>query len=283
MIERNDVLHSLVRRSPFQTAGFFVRSGIIRNLLLERDGHVIVPLRGAMPIFESACGNDGYEDRIPSIIHELPIGTFHYLRNDGEPKQKSPNDAQKRVALQSVVDTIYASHGSSSLNRLTLLDEMQKGGTITQAARITRQALNEYRPDDTMRLIVAQDNRRAVMRQTRAPGYADLATNNVHGVESSVIALPLVATDRENLLDRLELTGNGHDQNDFLSRMSVEENHDARKMFRILGSISRTADLLHEGHGLDDLLSEIQDMEEIECDRTELWFSKFRAALIDKN
>src|SRR5665213_2004259 len=128
-------LEMLMLQTPPQDArSFFMGSLSIREVLQAREGTtVLLPLRGAMPMFWAADGLSEIER--PAVWEgkkvELPLGTYHYTGEDGSPRLRSPSRRAKRQIIdKALTDALVVEDAE-----LTLIDEIQGGGTVTHLVR----------------------------------------------------------------------------------------------------------------------------------------------------
>jgi hypothetical protein len=120
-----------------------------------------------------------------------------------------------------------------------LVDEVQKGGTITEAAKAIREAMDER--GDTKKLSVAafQDTRHGLDDGGRNSDYLDLAAGEQRGVEVYVQSASMFMVDRTAFLDEIwKAEGNEPRQGVSLEDFTIVKNDRARSLFRTLAEVS---------------------------------------------
>ncbi len=232
---------ALVKMPPSVVAGFFVNSAIFRSIIQRHNSSpLLIPERGAWPIFTAASGFDGIETTLDKDIDvvRLPIGTFYTLSHDATEKPRGLSSLQKKNIL---IKTL-----GGRVGKMVVLDEVQRGGTSSQLMHLLKGVLPSVQHEPHM-LIAALDNRPKVAAQTKNPRYTEIVTGNVSGVETSSIPVPLIATDRESLLNTLLYDGDEKNLGDkyVTPDIKIIDNTEATELFRHLGSLSRSLDALH--------------------------------------
>src|SRR5690606_31067057 len=91
-----------------------------------------------------------------------------------------------------------AESGLDEIGSATLLDEVQHGGTISFAAH----ALQKGMADSALSIIAAQDTLH-VNKANLSPRFKSIALNQKEGITSHVVPIPLIATDKNPLLESL--------------------------------------------------------------------------------
>lgn len=237
-------LETLVLRTPVEDArSFFTGSLSIRKMLeSQEDSRLGLPLRGAMPMFWAADGTlDIEEPAVPeAMLVEIPVGTYHYTDGTGTPKVRSPS----RRAKQGIIDRALSEAGVGEGDSLSLLDEIQGGGTVTQLVRGSLNYARRHGLKLPLHLIAAEDTR--VASSIRKGSYRRISTNQREGVAATVVRIPLIGCDRDNLLDKVVLPGESDPEHEAESRFDVTRNDEAELIFRTLGSMTRHAELGHD-------------------------------------
>lgn len=240
---------ALVKMPPSVVAGFFVNSAIFRSIIQRHnDSPLLIPERGAWPIFAAASGSDSIETTLDTDVDivRLPIGTFYIDGQDPTEKPRGLSSLQKKNILKKSL--------GDRVGKMVVIDEVQRGGTSSQLMDLLRNMVPpvQYQPH---MLIAALDNRPKVAAQTKNPRYTEIVTGNVSGVETSSIPVPLIATDREPLLNRLVYDGDEKNLVDKYATLDIKiiDNVEATELFRKLGSLSRSLDALHSGDSIEEL------------------------------
>jgi hypothetical protein len=135
---------------------------------------------------------------------------------------------------------------------MVVLDEVQGGGTSTELMYILRKTIPPVQHEPHL-LIAALDNRPKVAANRNNPHYTKIATGNVSGVETASIPVPLIATDKESLLNSLHHEGNKKHPIEETPDITIIDNTEATELFRQLGSYSRTLDALHSRDSIGEL------------------------------
>lgn len=241
-----------LRTEPEDIRTFLVGCSSIRRSLESQDGARLgLALRGSMPMFWAANGLTEVEDPViaEDMAIEIPVGTYHFIREDGSPGVRSPSKRAKRE----IIDRAFSEAGLEAGESLTLLDEIQSGGTVTQLVRGSLHYARNHGLKLPLQLIAAEDTRTASTRKTGS--YRRISTNQTEGIAATIVRIPLVGCDRDNLLDRVDFVGEHHLADDAPNLFSVRRNTEAELMFRTLGSLTRSVELGRD----DDFLRKIFD------------------------
>ena len=85
--------------------------------------------------------------------------------------------------------------------------------------------------------------------------------------------MPLIATDRDPLLDQVILSGGYRDSYNILGRLSVVRNSEAENLLRGLGTMARDAEIRHDEGYVTTLVESQGILDEKTAGRLELWLS----------
>ena len=256
---------------PFQAVEFLDGTTSVRNILSARQHEgstILIPLRGAMPIIWAAQGLHN-EESLPMETVELPIGLFNYVNREGKSTSTSPNYEQK----YRIVEHILESRRELG-KRLLILDEVQKGGTISTLIQILQQLSHSSITPPYLSIIAAQDSRQPILRQAKTPSYRSIASNSVPGLKTNVIPMPLIATDRGALLDSIDLRHGRHTLPNIGESLVVSRNHRAEYLVRSLGSMARDEELRHDAGFIAQLIESQGHLSESAATKVEFWLPK---------
>lgn len=269
-----DSLQAVVLRSPYQVATFVHGTSVLRQALASFDSKetlTIAPLRGAMPMVWTASGLAEYEPVPNGSFIEVPIGTFQYQGEKGT-RETSPREDQKRFIMRrSMQDALAVRNLDPETTRVAIVDEVQKGGTLGTAARITRSLMTELELSPELRVMAVQDSRPRMLAQKKTEAYKILASNSLDRTHTTVIPVPLIATDRTALLDTIYFTGSDRRALTLGDHLSVVRNVRAESMFRTLGSLARSSELRHDPDTIDGLLNAHGELNIKAANRVEVW------------
>lgn len=241
--ERSPLDTLVLRTPPDDARAFFTGAVSIRQVLESHsESWLGLPLRGAMPMFWAADGLTNVE--APAVLEdmlvEIPVGTYHY-HNADKPGVRSPS---KRAKV-GIIATALSEAGVGEGDTLTLLDEIQGGGTVTQLVRGSLDYARSHGLSLPLHLIAAEDTN--VAAEHRIGSYRRISTNQKDGIAATVVRIPLIGCDRDNLLDKVEYCGEDRLAEEGNGDFVVRRNTEAEFLFRSLGSLTR-----HEGLRTDD-------------------------------
>lgn len=271
-------IQALTDTHPAQVVDFLDGCSIIRESLGSRklhDAHLFLPLRGAMPIFWAASGDPSIEDQLDQPIVELPLGIYRQDRPDGSVRITSPEGNQKHEIIRSVIGPLY--HENIDM-KICLLDEVQKGGTITLASSLTRNCMRRLGIKPPLYVLAAQDSRARVVREKKTRNYEKMASNSAKDIDANVIAMPLIATDRNALLDTVYLSNSAAIITD-ASQFRVERNVGAEKLIRGIATMARCALVRYDRSYIRELIDESggKSLDESHAGKLESWVTRFVA------
>jgi len=265
-------IKSLIDTHPEQAIYFLDGSSTIRKSLSSRkyhDAYLFWPLRGAMPIFWAASGDPEIEKPLDQKSIELPIGLYRRTNSSGEDRTTSPQGSEKQRIISSAISSIYDENHDV---KICLIDEVQKGGTITIASSITRNCMERLGIRPPLYVFAAQDSRSKVVNEKKTHKYEILASNGERNIEANVIAMPLIATDRNSLLDEVFLTNNQETM-----QFIVKKNARAERLIRGIGTMARCAVIRYDETYIRDLVDDAGSgsLDEHHSVKLEKWIAMF--------
>jgi|GEM_PF-2417371 len=231
-------LDVLNRSIPHADALDFVRScEVLDKLVSEIEPDIVIyPARGAGPIrwtmeaIADISGNTGGPLNV-----DLPIGTN--IGVDGKMKGISGQDKLRVCAelIKSLYDKELYIPGKS---RVMVVDEVQKGGTILQAAEAIKTAMwNSGAPEKTPLNVVAfQDTRKGLNEVRRTSAYGKLTSNSLHGLRATALPTSMFMVDVVSFLDKIEHTDEDPVS---ISNLRLVKNQAARTIFPALVQVKR--------------------------------------------
>ena len=223
-----EALDRITRIHPTVVAEFTLGSGVVRAVIdanIDDSTTLLLPERGAMPIYWASQRD--CDQNIDKIV--LPIGTFNYTTEEGT-KNGTLTDSQKRKLVEQHI-------GSVQTGRFMILDEVQKGGTISELTGYVRNIHG-----GEVVVIAAQDTALGHLKANKNPYYTRMASNHLSRVSTTVVPLPLIACDRPSLLDRLTYSGNTRIATDEKPDIKIVPNIGAETIFRALGTLFSDVD-----------------------------------------
>lgn len=268
-------LDKLVRSNPSQIANFALSSNVVRHSILSAgESLLLLPERGAMPIYWAADGLPSEEGRVTRDgVIALPVGSYDFENLDGQLRKGTLSRQQKqKIVARHTADIIEAP-------RVMVLDEVQKGGTITEMTEIVQ----GIRRESTGRLFVvaAQDTRRKVAAEAKNKKYEALASNSKQGVSATVIPMPLTSTDSDVLLNQLWYNGHTRVPEEADPEIAIHPNEEAEIIFRALGMAARNREALEDTSVFDKAIFEYPVGRKASF-RIEAWRERLLETLRDK-
>ncbi len=263
-------LETLIMHTPVPQVQSFLRSSKVTRQAIaqQEDTTLVLPLRGAMPMFWTADGQPEVE--LPSMhggqTVEMPLGTYTYVNAAGQEKTTSPERHRKKAIIYSCLN-----EAEKPIQSLTLLDEVQRGGTVGPLVEYTLKYARDYDVPLPVRLIATQDSRPKLASEPKTSDYKQLATNSVPGVVSTVVPMPLIACDRDNLLDSVRLDSTTPHSNEPVSAFSVQRNQPAEQLFRSLGSMVRRREVAQDASFVRQLVDSQLPLSERAAGRVDKW------------
>ncbi|HVX57131.1 MAG TPA: hypothetical protein VHA37_05345, partial [Candidatus Saccharimonadales bacterium] len=104
-------------------------------------------------------------------------------------------------------------------------------------------------------VIAAQDSRRRVAAEAKKEAYQKMVTGNREGVSAVVTPMPLIATDRDSLLNQLWYAGHTRIPVEPHPTIETRPNAEAELIFRTLGMAARHREALEDTSVLDTIFS----------------------------
>jgi hypothetical protein len=194
--------------SHLEVLDFVAGCEVIRwTIQKERADIVFFPQRGAGPIqwtVEALMANDPVE---APLFVELPIGTHIPINtNEEHPKPGGLKPGEKNNVVAEVIDELEETgFYVPGRTKLMLVDEVQKGGTISQAAMSINAAMRQKGRDDMRQLsvVAVQDMRSSDTELRKTDKYKRLISNENKRFRATVVPLALFTVDRTDLLDEI--------------------------------------------------------------------------------
>lgn len=266
---------ALVKMHPSMVAGFFVNSSIFRSIIQrQKNNPLIIPERGAWPIYAAASGFEGIETTLDEEVDtmRLPIGSFYLKNQDGaeKPRGTLSSSQKKNILIKTLGDRV---------GKMVVLDEVQGGGTSSELMHLLRSVIPPTQHEPHL-LIAALDNRSKVAVHPKSQYYTRIASGNVNGIEMASIPVPLIATDKGALLSSLVHDGDKKHPIEETPDIKIIDNTEATKLFRQLGSISRSLDALHNGDSIGELFDRpVLEKTDVKLD----WWTEVFTSVLQKN
>lgn len=156
---------------------------------------------------------------------------------------------------------------------------MQGGGTVIQLVKHSLEYAEARDVPLPMKLVVVEDARPDARFRQKTSFYRRLAAHKHPLVQTTVFPTPLIACDRDNLLDTVVFTGSGHGTNRPVNEFTVTRNTKAETVFRKLGSMIRYPDIAHDNSFRRELIDE-QKLDSMQAaNRVEDWLG---SVVLDK-
>lgn len=238
----------LTREIAYPEATDFVGGCAVfaETIAKEHPDIIFFPQRGAGPIewtTEVLIENAG--NRMPAFV-DLPIGT-HTTINADRPELSGISGSQKRALIEQTIDSLIEDgRYVPGKSRLMLIDEVQKGGTISQAAQAIRDAMTKHGDEGVLSVIAAQDSRHKLIGDDRTEAFKKLAGNERKGFKTTTVPTAMFMVDRPQFLDEIWKTNDAKAGS--LDDFVINNNDAARRIFRTLAMV-----YLDPGKALDEL------------------------------
>lgn len=264
-------LDRLVRMNPSQVANFVLSADVVRTSVTNSgEALLLLPERGALPVYWVA---DGYHEEERAMagdgIVQLPVGSFDYITPDNRELKGTLTTQQKEAVVARHKDLLL------DASRILIIDEVQKGGTITEMVNIVDRQRGEQ--NNRMYVVAAQDSRRKVSSEIKKPAYQTLASGGRQGVTAMVVPMPLIACDHDVLLNKLWYPGKTRIPTELDPPIEIQPNTEAELIFRLLGMAVRNREALEDTTVLDNEVFSFP-LGEKASQRVEAW----REALLDR-
>lgn len=203
----------------------------------ERAGVVFFPQRGAGPmewtiteLVQSAQGET-------PLFVDLPIGT-HVTINEERPRYGGITPTEKATVVgETFDDLIELGAYVPGETRLMLIDEVQKGGTISRAALEISRAMRARGDNAKLSVVAVQDNRNDLVGMQKTREFQIMATNASKYCRTNVVHMALFMVDRPMLLDQIWKLNRGKIRS--LDDLEMQPNTAAREMFATLVGVYR--------------------------------------------
>ncbi len=238
-------LDRLVRMDPSRVANFILSTSVVReSVVTAGEALLVLPERGAMPIYWAADGHPVEEGRISRDgIVRPPIGSYDYEAPD--------HSIRKGTLAQEQKQRLVAAHSQElrDASRVLIIDEVQKGGTITELVNIVRKLRGK--DANMLYVVAAQDSRKKVAAEQKKENYQRMVAGNTVGVSASVVPMPLIGTDCDPLLNQLWYPGHTRIPVEFTPPIQIHPNEEAELILRTLGTASRNREALEDTSVLD--------------------------------
>lgn len=234
----------MLRTSRDQVRDFMLGCSEIRSAVEEIDPtHLVLPMRGSLPIAWTMEGDPSYEP--PSVVNrlELPIGTFSYSCGS-DTKNTGLNKPQKAAVISECMDVRKSTLDGDS--RVAVIDEVQGGGTVIPLMAGVLRACRQH-TKNPVSLLAAQDSR--LDKRPKTSRYKKMVAGEVSGLQTTVVPMPLICTDRDALLDTVKLSphvlyspGASYRPEDFITL----RNEPSESLMRFLGSVARSPQIARD-------------------------------------
>lgn len=264
----------ILHESAYNTAAFAQGASVVREALSVHDnGLLIAPLRGAMPILWAAEGVPNLEPPASGLNRiEVPIGTYSHTSADNIPSQTS---ARRDWKTAIITEFLYSALDQTEMDvhdtPLVIVDEVQKGGTLPFAVRSIRRVIEQGGFPRKLSVIAAQDIRKKVVAEEKTQAYRQLSSNSVSETQTTVVPLPLIASDKATLLDTVDFFGPKQLTPGMIDRFHVTRNLKAEELFRTLGTMARLHETAHDETFLSAFVNAQGLQTERAANRVELW------------
>lgn len=258
-------LDKLVRLNPTQVGNFVLSANIVREAALSAgEALMILPERGAMPIYWTADGRHDDERPISRDgLLQLPIGSYDFFNLEGNLRKGTLSNEQKRAIVGRHAQVIH------DAERILIIDEVQKGGTLTELVTITE----DHRESSPSRMyvIAAQDSRTKVAAERKVQAYQEMVAGNRGTVSANVVPMPLFSTDCDVLLNSLWYRGNTRIPSERDPSIIIRRNGEAELIFRTLGMAARNREALEDTTVIDDAIFHEFALGDKAAGRVEQW------------
>lgn len=232
---------------------FGTASTLVRGHLEQSEGVLVEPLRGSLPLEWAASGLEDVEASPTAGLHTIrvPSGVGMHVRSDtGEARfGRLYREIRKNIVRHGLADIPEGAAG------ITILDEVQLGGTVTRIANICVGYARDHAIPLPVRIIAAEDSS-AVERQR--PRYRSLVAGEDPNIRVVPVRMPLIGVDNRELLPEVTYTYDYTDRGRELSGISVADNPEAEILFRAIGSLSRNPALASEGRYISGLVDRLR-------------------------
>jgi hypothetical protein len=199
-----------------------------------------------MPIIWAVDGLPSVEISSGAEFVEVPIGV-HERQIDGRTVGTCPDlDQKTKIIKTKLIEALATGNRDYRTTKVAIVDEVQQGGTIGASSTAVRRVIDRLGLGREVHIYAAQDSRKRVKAQPKTASYRAMASNSVADIFTTVVPLPLLATDKDPMLDTIILEGDGNYEGRLSERLTVVRNTDSEQLFRTLGSLARSQELRHD-------------------------------------
>lgn len=208
----------------------------------ERADIVFFPQRGAGPIEWTVKALMEHEPIADTpLFVDLPIGTNTPV-NTGEERPRTgglTRGEKSNVVEDTISELEETGFYIPGRSKLMLVDEVQKGGTISAAAMSINKAMRARGDMRRLNVVAVQDIRNDESLQ-KTESYRRLVSNENNRFRATVVPLALFTVDRVDLLDEIWRlsTGRVESQDDF----EIQPNFASRALFETLVRVYQNPD-----------------------------------------
>ncbi len=226
--EANPLQYVLEKVPPAEAVGLVRAHYQLASHIEDLNPDIIFfPARGALP---SAIMTDAILSEKGKHFNylQVPLGTATNVMTAGT---QGFSHAEKGKIVKQTLRA--ASHFEGKIQKVLLVDEVQKGGTITQHAKMFRRDIKEMMGIQDLYIIALVDSRHHQPLQERAPGYNPIMRGEVEGIIPwAEILLPMAVLDRQQILDRILIPKKTDGRNVILPH--IQHNVDMHHIFTLL-------------------------------------------------
>lgn len=237
----------LTREIPHSEALDFVSACNVLAAIFAKEAPdvVFIPQRGASPMQWTTSALLGEYGKRQPVYAELPLGT-HTLGsalNTNPTRQSGLNNEEKQKVIHDCIQKLKNSgQYTPGKSKLMLVDEVQKGGTITQATRLIKDSMVTHNDDSILTVVAIQDSRNGLIGSNRTASYNRLASNQTQGVKTYVQPSALFMVDVRAFLDTILSTESEPGMHSLADLVTVE-NINARRTFKALARVYANPEL----------------------------------------
>jgi hypothetical protein len=217
---------------PNEVVDLAASSNIVAGIIEKEDPDIVFfPQRGAGPI-QWMCEEMLEQRGVKTPLSvDIPLGTHTDVRTR---LQSGLTPEQKDVIIEDVLQRLQDEGVyQPGISKLMIIDEVQKGGTITQAAHRLKHSMQKREDDSSLSVVAIQDSRSQLIGMQRAHDFKRLAANEDEGYKTFVVPTALFTVDRSQFLDIIasDLDEQAYSESP-LERLKTVENQESREIFR---------------------------------------------------
>lgn len=157
---------------------------------------IFLPQRGAAPIGWAL--DELTKRKNGRLVVYLPLGTHSDVMSGDVKGLDHPG---KRKAIESGLR--YAVETLGKVEKPMLIDEVQSGGTLKEAAYLMLSEMDRQRAGKTLYVVAVQDNSNGWLTHKKVKGFCTLVSNTREHVRSSIVEVPFFSVDRQEFLDHI--------------------------------------------------------------------------------